>query len=58
MTPPENSEWAIIALGVAGAEFRVISPPEVADRIRDWGARFTRATSPGEQPAPPGSATV
>jgi predicted DNA-binding transcriptional regulator YafY len=46
MTPPENSDWAVIALGVAGADFRVISPPEVAERIRDWGARFTRATSP------------
>ena len=52
MTPPENSDWAVIALGVAGADFRVISPPEVAERIRDWGARFTRATNPGEQPAP------
>jgi predicted DNA-binding transcriptional regulator YafY len=58
MTPPENSEWAIIALGVAGADFQVISPPEVADRIRDWAARFTRATSPGEEPAPPGAAIV
>jgi predicted DNA-binding transcriptional regulator YafY len=44
MTPPDNSDWAVIALGVAGADFRVVSPPEVADRIRDWGARFTRAT--------------
>jgi predicted DNA-binding transcriptional regulator YafY len=58
MTPPEGSEWAVIALGVVGADFQVISPPEVADRIRDWAARFTRATSLGEQPAPPGAATV
>jgi predicted DNA-binding transcriptional regulator YafY len=52
MTPPENSDWAVIALGVVGADFQVISPPEVADRIRDWGARFTRATSPGAPPMP------
>jgi predicted DNA-binding transcriptional regulator YafY len=52
MTPPANSHWAIIALGVVGADFQVISPPEVADRVREWGARFTRATSGGERPAP------
>jgi hypothetical protein len=32
-----------MALGVAGADFRVLSPPELAARIGDWGARFTRA---------------
>ena len=52
MTPPASSHWAIIALGVVGADFQVISPPEVADRVREWGARFTRAASGGEQPAP------
>jgi hypothetical protein len=36
----------VIALGVAGADFQVLSPPEVAERIADWGARFTRATRP------------
>ncbi|HXT94647.1 MAG TPA: YafY family protein [Trebonia sp.] len=41
---PENLEWPVIALGVVGADFRVIDPPELNDRIRDWAARFTRAT--------------
>lgn len=54
MTPPANSQWAIIALGVVGADFQVISPPEVAARVREWGARFTRAASGSAQPAPPG----
>jgi predicted DNA-binding transcriptional regulator YafY len=52
MTPREDSYWAVIALGVLGADFQVISPPEVADRVREWGARFTRATSAGEPPGP------
>jgi len=39
----DNLDWPVIALGMAGADFRVLSPPELAERIADWGARFTRA---------------
>ena len=46
MTPGDNLDWPVIALGVAGADFRVLSPPELAERIGDWGARFSRATRP------------
>ncbi|GIH65226.1 helix-turn-helix transcriptional regulator [Microbispora siamensis] len=35
--------WPIMSLGVLGADFRVIEPPELLDRIHDWGARFQRA---------------
>ena len=45
MTPPDL-DWPIIALGVTGADFQVLSPPELADRIRGWGSRFTRAVRP------------
>jgi predicted DNA-binding transcriptional regulator YafY len=45
MTPPQDSDWAVIALGMAAEDFEVISPPELADRVRDWGERFTRATN-------------
>ncbi len=45
ITNPENLDWAVIALGVTGADFRVLSPPELAERIADWGARFTRAVA-------------
>lgn len=45
MTPPGNSDWPVIALGMAGEDFEVISPAELADRVRDWGERFTRATN-------------
>jgi predicted DNA-binding transcriptional regulator YafY len=43
MTPGDNLDWPVMALGVAGADFQVLSPPELAARIGDWGARFTRA---------------
>jgi predicted DNA-binding transcriptional regulator YafY len=43
---PSDLDWPLMALGVTGADFRVVSPPEVADRVRDWGDRFTRAVRP------------
>jgi predicted DNA-binding transcriptional regulator YafY len=35
--------WPIMALGSTGADFRVLSPPELLDQVRDWGQRFTLA---------------
>jgi predicted DNA-binding transcriptional regulator YafY len=46
MAPGDNLDWPAIALGVAGADFRVLFPPELAERIGDWGARFNRAVRP------------
>jgi predicted DNA-binding transcriptional regulator YafY len=46
MTPGDNLDWPVIALGVAGADFQVLSPPELATRIGEWGARFSRAARP------------
>jgi predicted DNA-binding transcriptional regulator YafY len=46
MAPGDNLDWPVIALGVAGADFQVLSPPELAARIGDWGARFSRAVRP------------
>ncbi len=43
ITHADNLDWAVIALGGTGADFQVLSPPELAERIADWGARFTRA---------------
>jgi predicted DNA-binding transcriptional regulator YafY len=45
MTPPGNRDWPVIALGMAGEDFEVTTPVEVADRVRDWGERFTRAAN-------------
>jgi predicted DNA-binding transcriptional regulator YafY len=36
-------EWPVLGLGMTGADFQVISPPELIDWMRDWGARFSRA---------------
>jgi predicted DNA-binding transcriptional regulator YafY len=52
MTPPGNSDWPVIALGMAGEDFEVTTPVEVADRVRDWGERFTRAANLAVRAAP------
>lgn len=44
MTPPDNSDWPVIALGIVGADFQVLDAPELAERLKDWSARFARAT--------------
>ncbi len=36
-------DWPTQALGIIGAEFEVIGPPEFTDHLRDWGSRFLRA---------------
>lgn len=38
-------EWAVFALGSVEAEFTVLSPPELVDRVRQWGERFLRASA-------------
>ena len=39
----DSLDWPAMALGVIGAEFHVLSPPELLDRVRDWGRRFSQA---------------
>jgi predicted DNA-binding transcriptional regulator YafY len=39
----DSLDWPTLALGAIGAEFEVLTPPELAEHIREWGARFTRA---------------
>jgi len=41
----DSLDWPVIALGMAGADFQVISPPELRDQLRDWGRRFSRAST-------------
>ncbi len=40
----DTLDWPALALGAVGAEFEVLGPPEMIDRIREWGTRFQRAT--------------
>ncbi|MFC6016344.1 helix-turn-helix transcriptional regulator [Plantactinospora solaniradicis] len=52
----DTLDWPILALGSLGAEFEVISPPELVDRIREWSDRFGRAAATGPHiPAGPDS---
>ncbi|WP_326834184.1 YafY family protein [Amycolatopsis rhabdoformis] len=39
----DSLDWPTMALGVAGADFEVVSPPELRDHVHEWGARFGRA---------------
>ncbi len=41
----ENLDWPMLALGAVGADFEVVSPPELSERVREWAERFSRATS-------------
>jgi predicted DNA-binding transcriptional regulator YafY len=44
MSPPGSPDWPVIALGMLGAHFRLLSgPPGLADRVRDWGERLTQS---------------
>ena len=40
----DHLDWPTLALGTVGADFEIVSPPELADQVREWATRFTRAT--------------
>jgi predicted DNA-binding transcriptional regulator YafY len=42
----DSLDWPAMALGATGADFEVVSPPELLDHVRDWADRFSRATTP------------
>lgn len=39
----ETLDWPAMVLGTIGADFSIVSPPELVDYVREWGRRFTRA---------------
>ena len=43
----ESLDWAILALGATEADFIVRHPPELVEHLRNWAARFARATGEG-----------
>jgi len=47
----DSLDWAVMGLGVLGASFEVVSPPELVDRLHDWGRRFSQAAEPIAPPA-------
>jgi predicted DNA-binding transcriptional regulator YafY len=50
----DSLDWPAMALGALGADFTVLSPPELLDHLRDWTRRFSRATA--NPTGPPDSA--
>jgi len=42
----DSLDWPVMALGVIGADFQVLSPPELIGRVRDWGRQFSHASTP------------
>ena len=40
----DTLDWPAMALGSIGEEFTVLTPVELAEHVREWGARFSRAT--------------
>ena len=47
----DDLSWPALALGTVGAEFTVVSPPELAELIGEWGQRFARAAARSGAPA-------
>ncbi|MEU8510767.1 YafY family protein [Kitasatospora sp. NPDC048722] len=44
----DDLNWPIMALGSLGAEFTVVEPPELVERLDEWSSRFARAVrTPG-----------
>jgi predicted DNA-binding transcriptional regulator YafY len=44
----DNFDWPALGLGMIGAEFEIVSPPELLDHLREWADRFARARPAGE----------
>ena len=42
----DDLDWAAAALGLTGAPFSVLSPPELKDHLRDLAARYAAAGAP------------
>jgi predicted DNA-binding transcriptional regulator YafY len=43
----DSLDWPAMALGVVGADFEVLAPPELLDLVGDWGRRFSLAAGDG-----------
>lgn len=40
----DSLDWPAFALGIVGARFEVLEPPELVAQLKDWGTRFSQAT--------------
>jgi predicted DNA-binding transcriptional regulator YafY len=39
----DSLDWPLLLLGASGADFDIVSPPELVHHMRDWATRFNRA---------------
>jgi predicted DNA-binding transcriptional regulator YafY len=39
----DSLDWPALTLGALGADFHIVGPPELAEHLREWSARFARA---------------
>ncbi|MBO0870102.1 MAG: YafY family transcriptional regulator [Micromonosporaceae bacterium] len=46
----DDLDWAVMALVTLDADFQVVSPAELLDRIHDWGHRLGRVRPAGPAP--------
>jgi predicted DNA-binding transcriptional regulator YafY len=42
----DTLDWPAMLLGTIGADFEVVSPPELLDHVQGWARTFDRATGP------------
>jgi predicted DNA-binding transcriptional regulator YafY len=42
----DTLDWPAMMLGSIGADFEVVTPPELLDHVRGWARTFDRATGP------------
>jgi predicted DNA-binding transcriptional regulator YafY len=42
----DSLDWPAMLLGAVGADFEVVSPPELLDHVHGWARTFDRATGP------------
>ena len=42
----DDLDWAVVALGMLGADFQVVSPPQLRERLRELAGRYERAAGP------------
>jgi hypothetical protein len=40
----DSLDWPAMVLGGLGADFEVVTPPELLAIVRDWARTFERAT--------------
>ena len=54
----DSLDWVLMALGVVGADFEVVRPPELTERVREWSARFGRSVGDRTSPTTPAGRTA